>query len=227
VGTGKLSKGLEWAMGGSGWGLRGEEEGAGVGGDGGGGARGPGQVKSRNKNEMERQGTSATLEPEKRERGGVHGRCHSGSEMAAAEPRDGVARAQEGQGGEARAALGLGSTRGEGRNWRWRRGVAKVEHMAGEAVLTPAAGVQRAKQRNRQRRKKREGGPRGLVGKTKTSGTSLKTENFPLIQGSDEKMVKIEVVELFKIYNFALGLKFRNLKYKVLFHHFVLKLIFT
>jgi hypothetical protein len=34
----------------------------------------------------------------------------------------------------------------------------------------------------------------------------------------------MEVVELFKSYNFALGLKFRNLKYKVLFHHFALKL---
>jgi hypothetical protein len=84
---------LGWAMGGSRWGLRGEQEGAGVGGDGGGCARGPGQVKSRNKNGMERQGTSAALEPEKRERGGVHGRCHGGGEMAVAELRDGVARA--------------------------------------------------------------------------------------------------------------------------------------
>jgi hypothetical protein len=108
------------------------QEGAGVGGDGGGGARGPGQVKSRNKNGMERQGTSAALEPEKRERGGVHEQCHGGGEMAAAEPRDGMARAQESQGGEARAALGLGSTRGEARNWRWRRGAAEAEHMAGK-----------------------------------------------------------------------------------------------
>jgi hypothetical protein len=51
--------------------------------------------------------------------------------------------------------------------------------------------------------------------------------NFPLIQSPNEEKVKIEVVELFKLYNFALGLKFRNLKYKVLFHHFALKLIFT
>jgi hypothetical protein len=72
-GTGKLSRGLGWAMGGSMWGLRGGQEGAGVGGDGGGGARGPRQVKSRNKNRMERQGTSAALEPKKREQGGVHG----------------------------------------------------------------------------------------------------------------------------------------------------------
>jgi hypothetical protein len=40
-------------------------------------------------------------------------------------------------------------------------------------------------------------------------------------------MVKKKVVEFFKSYNFALGLKFRNLKYKVLFHHFALKLNFT
>jgi hypothetical protein len=44
--------------------------------------------------------------------------------------------------------------------------------------------------------------------------------NFPLIQSPNEEKVKIEVVELFKSYNFALGLKFRNLKYKVLFHKF-------
>jgi hypothetical protein len=90
---------------------------------------------------MERQGTSAALEPEKRERGRVHGRCHGGGEMAAAEPWNGVARAQEGQGGEARVALGLGSTRGEARNWRWRRGAAEAQHLAGEAALTPAAEV--------------------------------------------------------------------------------------
>jgi hypothetical protein len=51
--------------------------------------------------------------------------------------------------------------------------------------------------------------------------------NFPLIQSPNKEKVKIEVVELFKSYNFALGLKFRNLKYKVLFHHFALKLNFT
>jgi hypothetical protein len=47
-------------------------------------------------------------------------------------------------------------------------------------------------------------------------------KNSPLILSSNEKMVKMKVVELFKIYNFALGLKFINLKYKVLFHHFAL-----
>jgi hypothetical protein len=40
-------------------------------------------------------------------------------------------------------------------------------------------------------------------------------------------MVKKEVVELFKTYNFALGLEFKNLKYKVLLHHFALKINFT
>jgi hypothetical protein len=147
--------------------------------------------------------------------------------MAAAEPWNGVARAQEGQGGKARAALGLGSTRGEARNWRWRRGAAEAQHLAGEAALTPAAEVQRAKQRNCQRRKKREGGPRGPIGKSKNLRDFTINRNFPLIQSPNEEKVKIEVVELFKLYNFALGLKFRNLKYKVLFHHFALKLIFT
>jgi hypothetical protein len=215
-----VRRGLEWAA-------HGKQEGAGVGGDGGGGARGSGQVESRNGNGMGREGASAALEPEKRGRGGMHGQCHGGGEIAAAEPRDGVARAQESQGGGARAALGLGATRGAARSWRWRRGAAKAQHMAGESALTPAAEEQRAKQRRCQRRKKREGGPRGLIGNCKNLRDFTANRNFPLIQSSNEEMVKIEIVELFKSYNFALGLKFRNLKHNVLFYHFALKLIFT
>jgi hypothetical protein len=40
-------------------------------------------------------------------------------------------------------------------------------------------------------------------------------------------MVKMKVVELFKSYNFALGLKFRNLKHIVFFYHFALNLKIT
>jgi hypothetical protein len=58
------------------WAAHGEQEGAGVGGDGSGGARGPGQEESRNKNGMERQETSAALEPKNRGRGDVHGQWH-------------------------------------------------------------------------------------------------------------------------------------------------------
>jgi hypothetical protein len=61
--------------------------------------------------------------------------------------------------------------------------------------------VQRAKQRNRQRRKKREGGPRGLFEKNKNLRDFTVNRNFPLIQNSNEIKVKIEVVELFKSYN--------------------------
>jgi hypothetical protein len=99
--------------------------------------------------------------------------------------------------------------------------------MVGEAALTPAAGVQRAEQRSCQRRKKRGGGPRGFVGNCKNFRDCTVNRNFPLIQSSNEEMVKIEVVELFKTYNFALGLEFKNLKYKVLLHHFALKINFT
>jgi hypothetical protein len=88
--------------------------------------------------------------------------------------------------------------------------------MAGEAVL-----------RRCQRRKKWEGGPRGLIGNYKNLRDFTVNRNFPLIQSSKEKMVKIEVVELFKSYNFTLGLQFRNLKHNVLFYHFALKSIFT
>jgi hypothetical protein len=99
--------------------------------------------------------------------------------------------------------------------------------MAGEAALPPATEEQRAKQRRCQRRKKRRRGPADLVGIYENLKDCTINEFFPLIQSSNEEMVKIEVVELFKSYNFALGLKFRNLKHNVLFYHFALKLIFT
>jgi hypothetical protein len=92
-----------------------------------------------------------------------------------------VARAREGQGGGARAALRLGATRGAARSWRWRRGAAEARHMVGEVMLTPAAEKQRAKQRRCQRRKKREGGPRGLIGKSKNLRDFSVNRNFPLI----------------------------------------------
>jgi hypothetical protein len=44
-----------------------------------------------------------------------------------------------------------------------------------------------------------------------------------MIQSSNEEMIKIEVVEFFKSYNFDLGLKFKNLKYTALFFNFGLK----
>jgi hypothetical protein len=102
--------------------------------------------------------------------------------------------------------------RGVARNWRWQWGATEVQHMAREAVLTPAAGVQRAEQRSCQRRKKRGGGPRDLVGNCKNLRDITVNRNFPLIHSSNEKMVKMKVVELFKTYNFALGLKFRKPK---------------
>jgi hypothetical protein len=174
-GTGKLSKGLGWAMGGSRWGLHGEQEGAGVGGDGGGGVRGPGQVKSRNKNGMERQETSAALEPEKRERGGMHGRCHGGDKMAAAEPRNGVACMREGQEGGARAAFGLGVTHGVAWNWRWRRGAAEAQHMAGELEVAPGSGRGAAGEAEElpEEEEERRGSEGPHWKKQKTSGTSL------------------------------------------------------
>jgi hypothetical protein len=104
----------------------------------------------------------------------VHGQCHDGGEMAAAEPRDGVARVQVGQGVKARAALGLGATRGVARSWRWRRGATEAQHMAGESVLTPAAGVRSGRSRGVATGGRREKGVRGAsMEKAKTLGTSL------------------------------------------------------
>jgi hypothetical protein len=99
-------------------------------------------------------------------------------------------------------------------------------HGRGNGADTGGRGAA-AEQRSCQRRKKRGGGPRDLVGNCKILRDFTVNRNFPLIQSSNEEMVKKEVVELFKSYNFALGLKFRNLTYKVLFHHFALKLNLT
>jgi hypothetical protein len=82
-------------------------------------------------------------------------------------------------------------------------------------------------QRRRQRRKKRDRGPRDLNGNCRNFRDCTVNRNSPLIQSSNEKMVKMKVVELFKNYNFALGLKFRNLKHIVLFYYFALNLNFT
>jgi hypothetical protein len=119
-----------------------------------------------------------------------------------------VARAREVQGGEARVATGVQVTRGAARSWRWRRGTAEAWHMAGEAALTSAAEEQRVKQRRCQRRETRGGGPRDLVGNCENLRDFTVNRIFPLIQSSNEEIVKIEVVELFKSYNFTLGLKF-------------------
>jgi hypothetical protein len=74
-----------------------------------------------------------------------------------------------------------------------------------------------------QRRKKRGGGPKDLVGICKNLRDSSVNWIFLLIQSSNEEMVKIEVVDLFKSYNFTLGFKFKNLKHDTLFYHFALK----
>jgi hypothetical protein len=116
--------------------------------------------------------------------------------------------------------LGLGATRGGEGSRRWRQGGA------GTAVSS----VDGRQQRNRageqstcQRKKKRGGGPKDLVGICKNLRDSSVNWIFPLIQRSNEEMTKIEVVEFFKSYSFALGLKFKNLKHNALFYHFALK----
>jgi hypothetical protein len=88
-------------------------------------------------------------------------------------------------------------------------------HGRGSGADTGSRGA-RAEQRSCQRRKKRGGGPRDLVGNCKNFRDFTVNRNFPLIQSSDEEMVKKKVVELFKTYNFALGLKFRNVTVHVL-----------
>jgi hypothetical protein len=82
---------------------------------------------------------------------------------------------------------------------------------------------QRADQSMCQRRKKRGGGPKDLVGICKNLRDSSVNWIFPLIQSSNEEMNKVEVVEFFKSFNFALGFKFKNLKLNALFYPFALE----
>jgi hypothetical protein len=112
-----------------------------------------------------------------------------------------------------------GITRGRGRSRRWRGAAGNGGRWRSSRETE--------EQRRRQRRTKEEGGPRDLTGICKNFRDCTVNRYFPLIQSSNEKMAKMKVVELFKTYNFILGLKLRNLKYKVLFHHFALKLNFT
>jgi hypothetical protein len=70
----KLSRWSSGTIGGSRWELRGDQGLAGEEEGGGGGVRGSGRLESKRASGMGREGVSAALEPEKRGRGGVHGR---------------------------------------------------------------------------------------------------------------------------------------------------------
>jgi hypothetical protein len=87
---------------------------------------GLGRVESKRESGMEREGASDVLEPEKRGLGACTGICYGRGEVAVAEPRGGMARAREGQGGGARAVAGVQVTRGVCPSRRLRRGEARA-----------------------------------------------------------------------------------------------------
>jgi hypothetical protein len=72
-----------------------------------------------------------------------------------------VARAREGQGGGARAVADVQVTRGAARSWMWRRGGAGA---TGSGTDTGGREAEQGSRAGAKRRKKREGGPRGLFG---------------------------------------------------------------
>jgi hypothetical protein len=125
-----------------------------------------------------------------------------------------VASAREARRGELERHSGWGSTRGDGARQEVARGGRKWW----------AAVLQRSRGRAEHVPEEEEEGRRSEGPRSKLQNLRDFTINrsFPLIQSSNEEMVKIEVVELFKSYNFALGLKFRNLKYTTLFYTFAL-----
>jgi hypothetical protein len=110
-------------------------------------------------------------------------------------------------------------TRGRGRSRRWQGAAGNGGRWRSRRGIE--------EQRRRQRREEEERGPRGLTGICNNFRDCTVNRYFPLIQSSNEKMVKMKAVELFETYNFALGLKFRNLKHIVLFYYFALNLNFT
>jgi hypothetical protein len=130
---------------------------------------------------------------------------------ARAGEKEGVASAREARRGELERRSGWGSTRGGGA-WQevardgWERRAAMLQRSRGRAKHVP---------------KEEEEGRRSEGPRWKLQNLRDFTVNriLPLIQSSNEEMVKIEVVELFKSYNFALGLMFRNLKYTTLFYN--------
>jgi hypothetical protein len=94
-------------------------------------------------------------------RGGKRGRARAAAAVVRwrmAEPRGGMACAREDEGGEASAVLGLGATRGGEGSRTWRRGGSGAT-VSGR--LQRSRGQSRGAE-GRQRKKKREGGPRGL-----------------------------------------------------------------
>jgi hypothetical protein len=138
--------------------------------------------------------------------------CRSAGARAGEER--GVASAREARRGELERHSGWGSTRGDGARQEVARGGRKRQ----------AAVLQRSRGRAEHVPEEEEEGRRSEGPRWKLQNLRDFTVNriFPLIQSSNEEMVKIEVVELFKFYNFTLGLKFRNLKYTALFYTFAL-----
>jgi hypothetical protein len=99
--------------------------------------------------------------------------------------------------------LGLGATCGGEGSRRWRRGGTGVAVSGADGRRQRSRGQSRGAE-GCQRKKKKGGGPRGLL-------RIFKNLRDLTVNGIFQ-MTKIEVVEFFKSYNFALGLKFRNLK---------------
>jgi hypothetical protein len=125
-----------------------------------------------------------------------------------------VSSTREARRGELERRSGWGSTRGGG---AW-------QEVARDGREQRAVVLQRSRGRAEHVPEEEEEGRRSEGPHWKLQNLRDFTVNriFPLIQSSNEEMVKIEVVELFKSYNLALGLKFRNLKYTALFYNFAL-----
>jgi hypothetical protein len=133
---------------------------------------------------------------------------------ARAGEKKGVASTREARRGELERRSGWGSTRGGGAR----------QEVARDGWERQAAVLQRSKGRAEHVPEEEEEGRRSEGPRWKLQNLRDFTVNriFPLTQSSNEEMVKIEVVELFESYKFALGLKFRNLKYTALFYTFAL-----
>jgi hypothetical protein len=81
----------------------------------------------------------------------------------------------------------------------------------------------RARAHVREEEEEREGGPGDLFEISRKFKNLSVNYDFSLLQRSNEKMLNMKVVEFFKLYNIALGLKFRNSKFTTFYVKFLNK----
>jgi hypothetical protein len=115
---------------------------------------------------------------------------------------------------------------GHGEDDAWEEGKQEVDggglHSGGRrgSCTGGRAGEQRSRGQRGFRGRREGGGPEDRFVKTKNFRDPIVKKDFPLISRFSEKKPKVKVVEFFKLYKIALGLKFKNSKFAALHDRF-------